>query len=131
MENCYNLCMAFDRERFQKLIRDEFIKFRGDSDRTWSDFAAAIGVTQQTIAAWKNGYLKRAPDQENLAKLSNFFRRNIYSELGLFPPGLPTDEQLRPIAELILSLPESERPAARKQIIELLEKLAKQFIQEK
>jgi DNA-binding XRE family transcriptional regulator len=89
MENCYNLIMPFDRERFASFLNDRFFEYRGKTDLNWTDFARTIGITQQTIAAWKNGYLKRAPDQENQEKLISFFEEKhpeIYDVLGLRRP---------------------------------------------
>lgn len=59
MENWYNSVVEFDRERFSQYIRDRFYKWRGSTDKTWVDFAEYLGVTQPTMAAWKNAYLKR------------------------------------------------------------------------
>lgn len=80
---CYNTPMEFDRKRFSQYIQDQFFDWRGKSERTWTEFADYIDVTQQTMAAWKNGYLKRVPNQENINKLVKVFGFEIYEILGI------------------------------------------------
>jgi transcriptional regulator with XRE-family HTH domain len=100
-------------------------KFEDWSEREGGDkaaFAKWLGIPSTTLSNWLNGGYK--PRGENLGKLSNKFGVEVYEILGL--SRIPSDEQLRPIAELILSLPEAKRPTARKKIIELLQEMARE-----
>lgn len=75
--------MPFNREKFQTFIQQKFFEWRGNTERKWSDFAEYIGIPQQTMAAWKNGYLKRVPDLENVSKLTARFGKEAYEALGI------------------------------------------------
>ena len=46
IENWYNSVVEFDRERFSQYIRDRYYEWRGSTDKTWTDFADYLGVTQ-------------------------------------------------------------------------------------
>ena len=102
IEICYNSIVEFDRARFSQYIRDRYYQWRGSTDKTWTDFAEYVGVTQQTMAAWKNAYLKRPPNQENIVKLVDKFGMEIYEILAL-----PSPEE----GSLLDVLPEDARGA--------------------
>jgi hypothetical protein len=83
MDICYNVRMSFDRQKFIAFIKAKFYDWRGNTDRNWSDFADYIGVPQQTMSFWKNGSLKRVPDQENQKKLIDIYGPEAYAALGI------------------------------------------------
>ena len=60
IELCYNFELMFTREKFVKYIHDK--KHEWNIDASWTNFTNYLEVTQQTMTAWKNGYLKRIPN---------------------------------------------------------------------
>lgn len=109
---------------FSDWINAQFMKWQGNRRRTISEFAAYLGVKQLALSTWMKQEKASKPDYKNAVKIAEKLGPEIYDVLGL-QPELPTDEELKPIAELILSLPEDQRPVAREKIIELLQEMVK------
>jgi len=103
---------------FKSWINDKYIEWRGNSRSTLTDFAKYLGVSQQIMNQWINeGAL---PGTRTLPKLAAKYP-DVYEVLGLPAPAPEiSDETLRPLAELLLQLPEDERNEAHKQIEDML-----------
>jgi DNA-binding XRE family transcriptional regulator len=114
--------MSFDRQFFIRFISDEFYKFRGNTDKSWSDFADFLDVSQQTMAAWKNGYLKRVPSQENINKLVLHFGPIVYEILGIERP--PEDR----IDDLLAVLPDELHSSIKEARAEYISEFVKRGI---
>jgi transcriptional regulator with XRE-family HTH domain len=125
MENCYNLGVEYNRERFVQFINDAFYDWRGNTDRRWVDFAEYVGVSQQTMASWKNGYLKRPPDPSSSAKLVARFGQRAYDALGLPTPEADlSPEELAALGSALSEIrgidPDTE--AGLRRILDILER---------
>ena len=75
---------------FQDWITAKYIKWRGDAighERSISDFAKLIGVSQQVVSGWMNGSIPNR--QQTIAKVAAKYP-DVYEVLGLPPPeGMP------------------------------------------
>lgn len=105
---------------FNEWINAQFMKWQGKKRRTISEFAIYLGVKQPALSMWMKEEKGSKPDYKNAAKIATRLGPEVFEILGLPPPDLPTDEQLRPIAELILQFPEKERLEIREKIVEYL-----------
>jgi transcriptional regulator with XRE-family HTH domain len=84
---------------FKEYINNEYIKWRGNSRLTISDFARHLGVKQPTLDAWLNR--GAVPNYKMAEKISSKLP-DVYSILGLPSPEsraafalLSPDEQIR------------------------------------
>lgn len=74
---------------FSDWITEKYINWRGRSignERSITDFAIHIGVSQQTLSSWmkQGGKVPRA--QTSIQKLANIFGNEAYDALGLPRP---------------------------------------------
>jgi len=118
----YNTFVASVKEYFDK----EFAEWERSTGQrqTYKAFAAWLGVSYTTLAGWRNQNFP--PSGENLRKVSRKLGPEIFEIVGQqIPEDLrteysPTDDQLRPIAEMILLFSPEQRPAVRAAIEEML-----------
>ena len=101
----------------------KYLHWRGDAigrERSQRAFARYLGLNPQQVNDWLNGK-KRPEAADSINKLVDKFGGEVYDMLNIAPPAFePTDEQLRPTAELISMFPEDMRPQVRQSINETL-----------
>ncbi len=113
--NCYHFIYNLIMLDFWEWITKKYVEYRGDAvgqDRSITEFAGWLGVSQQTMSGWmkKGGKLPRS--QKSITALVNKFGPEAYDILGLPRPeasfsleSLPTDLQ----TEFRLALDEIKR----------------------
>lgn len=70
-------------DRFTQLTKD----FAKDYDKTDADIAALLGVSKQTVSAWKNG--TRSPKKPTIVAIANRMNVSIEWLMGLDVPRNP------------------------------------------
>jgi len=73
--------------KFSEWITKKYIEWRGDAigrNRSVSDFASHVGVTQETMSNWMNGSIPKR--QELITRLVGIFGAEVYDILELERP---------------------------------------------
>lgn len=96
--------------------------------QTEAAFAKFLHLKPPTLNRWMTG--SATPTGENLRMLARRLGSEIYTIVGQPIPAdlYLTDEQLAPLAELILSLPEHKRKHFRESLVNYAVDLARQII---
>lgn len=69
---------------FKDWFYDEFIKWRGKTMASVTDFAIYLGYKQPVVSGWLNG--RNKPSAKTLPRLANKLGNGIYSVMGLPAP---------------------------------------------
>jgi hypothetical protein len=109
---------------FHEWITRKYVEWRGDAignERSVTEFAAWIGVSQPLMSSWmkKGGKIPRS--KKAIDALSKAFGLEVYDVLGLPRPD-PLDE----IEQLLETLPEQQQDQALDIISQWLENLPEQ-----
>jgi predicted DNA-binding protein YlxM (UPF0122 family) len=87
--NCYHFIYNLFMLEFWEWITKKYVDYRGDAigqDRSITEFANWVGVSQQTMSGWmkKGGKLPRS--QKSITNLVKKFGPEVYDVLGLPMP---------------------------------------------
>jgi hypothetical protein len=112
----YNDCV-----NFSEFITEKYVLWRGKetgNKKSISRYARdELGITPQLLSEWMNR--GKVPTEEKYIKLLiEKFGDSVFEFL-------PSDAQLKPLAELIMSLPENKRPASRQIVMKAIEEFIK------
>lgn len=107
---------------YKEWITQKYVEWRGNAvgrERSITDFAEYIGVSQQLMNDWLNKG-KKPRSQETIGKLAAIYGDEVYGVLG----GRPKDDVLGQLMKLYYQIPEEDRAYFVDEITVLALKLA-------
>ena len=104
---------------FKEWINKKFIDWRGaktGQEGSLAEFARMVGVSHQVMTGWiYRGVVPKS--HRTIHKLILAFDGEVYDILDIDPLDyVPSDDQLRPIAEMIRLFPAHLRPSVRQAV---------------
>ncbi len=150
----YNIAMRFD-----EWITRKYLLFRGNAigrEGSISEFAKFLGIPQPILSGWMKKGGKIPKSHKYISALARIYGDEVFDILGIEKTDygyitishgghIIRDDDLAPIAELIVQFPPEQRSAVRRAIVstlaqlvknplnnqdELLRKLVKQILEE-
>lgn len=108
--------------KFNEWITRKYVEWRGDAighERSVTEFADYVGVSQQLMSDWMKPKGKRPRSQVTIGKLVAVFGNEVYEVLDK----QPEDENLSKLMALYYSLPDTERKYFVDEVAQLAMKL--------
>lgn len=100
---------------FSEWITKKYVEWRGPAigrERTITEYAEWLGITQQTVSSWMQPDGKVATSKKSIQKLAEKYGDEVYFALGILPNDYdPTDHariQVEDLANIKASAPDSD-----------------------